>query len=76
MVLIHSKMRKSNHVKEELVLEKERQLWREFWIQKNGYYPTIIAKVARKVTFEEDNKEREALNKEFQEFANNKKDRE
>ena len=55
---------------EVIELEKERLLWREFWTYKyGGVYPTRIEKVVKKMTFEEDNRERDALNKEFEDFV-------
>ena len=47
----------------------EREFWRLFWINKYGSYPTKMVKVIRKLTFEEDNKESEELERDFQKFV-------
>ena len=58
---------------EKLALEDENKLWREFWVNKLGYYPTKIEKVVQKVSFEEFIKEKEELYIEFREFVNSRK---
>lgn len=57
----------------QLSFEQEEKLWREFWINKLGYYPTKIEKVVSKVSFKEFNKEKEDLEIEFKQFVNSKK---
>ena len=52
--------------------EEEVSFWRKFWIHKLGYFPTKIEKVARKVTFKEDNEESEKLHAEFVAFIKQK----
>lgn len=42
-------------------------------MNKLGHYPTRVEKVVRKVSFEEFNKEKEELYKEFEEFVNSRK---
>ena len=38
--------------------ERLQELWKLFWIEKLGYYPTKVEKVIRKVIWEEANKEK------------------
>ena len=51
-----------------LEIKRLQELHKLFWTEKLGYYPDKIEKVARKVTWEESNKEKEKLNSEFEEF--------
>ena len=55
-----------------ITYNKEVELYRLFWVEKLGAYPTKIEKVIRITTFEEMNKEDELLNREFENFVNNK----
>ncbi len=66
-------MQKDTKRKKKLTVEEENKLWREFWVNKLGHYPTKIEKVVRKVSFEEFNKEKGELYKEFEEFVNSRK---
>ena len=60
---------------EELELEKERLVWREFWTYKNGgVYPEGFDKtVVRKTTLAEKSRESVLLWEEFADFVKNKK---
>ncbi len=60
---------------EELELEKERFLWREFWTNKNGgVYPEGFDRtVVRKTTLAEKSRESVLLWQEFDEFVKSKK---
>lgn len=54
-----------------LSFENQDKIYKEFWISKLGKWPDKIEKVIKRVTFEEDNKASEKINKEFKLFIEN-----
>ena len=45
-------------------------LWRKYWINKLGYFPVKMEKIAFKITWKEKNEEKEKFEKDYKEFIN------
>ena len=45
-------------------------LWRKYWINKLGYFPVKMGKIAFKITWKEKNEEKEKFEKDYKEFIN------
>ena len=57
-----------------LSFEQQDKIYKEFWISKLGSYPDKIEKVVRIVSFEEDNRASEQIDKEYKIFIEKYKD--
>ena len=45
-------------------------LWRKYWINKLGYFPVKMEKIAFKITWKEKNEEKGKFEKNYKEFIN------
>lgn len=57
-----------------LSFKQQDKIYKEFWISKLGGYPDKIEKVVRIVSFEEDNRASEQIDKEYKIFIEKYKD--
>ncbi len=50
--------------------ELQEKLSRLFWIEKQGFYPTKVEKIVRKISLKQFGEESELIYKEYTEFVN------
>ena len=53
-----------------LSYKKQEVIWRKYWINKLGYFPAKMEKIAAIVTWKEKNENKEQLEKDYKEFVN------
>lgn len=54
----------------DLEYELQQKIWRLFWIEKQGFYPTKVEKIGRVISLKQFSEESELFYNEYTEFVN------